>query len=86
MTEIEKLEENLQSIFDKYKNDWLKFYDNINISEIVKRNNESYFKSIAEEMKIEMIKSYIKFKVDDKIKTNLAKNYFEEFDSLYPRY
>ena len=67
MTEIEKLEENLQSIFDKYKNDWLKFYDNINISEIVKRNNESYFKSIAEEMKIEMIKSYIKFKVDDKI-------------------
>ena len=86
MTEIEKLEENLQSIFDKYKNDWLKFYDNINISEIVKRNNESYFKSIAEEMKIEMIKSYIKFKVDDKIKTNLAKNYFEEFDSLYPRH
>ena len=86
MTEIEKLEENLQSIFDKYKNDWLKFYDNINISEIVKRNNESYFKSIAEEMKIEMIKSYIKFKVDDKIKTNLAKNYFEEFDSLYPQH
>ena len=58
MTEIEKLEENLQSIFDKYKNDWLKFYDNINISEIVKRNNESYFKSIAEEMKIEMIRLF----------------------------
>ena len=42
MTELERLTEKLQSIFDSYKTDWLNFYDDINNSEIVKRNNQSW--------------------------------------------
>ena len=48
MTELERLTEKLQSIFDSYKTDWLNFYD-------------------------------------DKIRTNLAQSYFDEFDSLRPQ-
>ena len=86
MTELERLTEKLQSIFDSYKTDWINFYDDINNSEIVKRNNKSFYKAISEKMKTEMIKDYVNYNVDDKIRTNLAQYYFDEFDSLYPRY
>ena len=82
MTELERLTEKLQSIFDSYKTDWLNFYDDINNSEIVKRNNKSFYKAISEKMKTEMIKDYVNYNVDDKIRTNLAQYYFDEFDSL----
>ena len=72
MTELERLTEKLQSIFDSYKTDWLNFYDDINNSEIVKRNNKSFYKAISEKMKTEMIKDYVNYNVDDKIRTNLA--------------
>ena len=45
MTELERLTEKLQSIFDSYKTDWINFYDDINNSEIVKRNNTNYSKT-----------------------------------------
>ena len=85
MTELERLTEKLQSIFDSYKTDWLNFYDDINNSEIVKRNNKSFYKAISEKMKTEMIKDYVNYNVDDKIRTNLAQYYFDEFDSLRPQ-
>ena len=85
MTELERLTEKLQSIFDSYKTDWLNFYDDINNSEIVKRNNKSFYKAISEKMKTEMIKDYVNYNVDDKIRTNLAQSYFDEFDSLRPQ-
>ena len=82
MTELERLTEKLQSIFDSYKTDWLNFYDDINNSEIVKRNNKSFYKAISEKMKTEMIKDYVNYNVDDKIRTNFSQYYFDEFDSL----
>ena len=85
MTELERLTEKLQSIFDSYKTDWINFYDDINNSEIVKRNNKSFYKAISEKMKTEMIKDYVNYNVDDKIRTNLAQYYFDEFDYLRPQ-
>ena len=71
MTEIKKLKTELGKIFIKYKNDYESLY-NHNINDFVKRQNTSYFNAKSDEMKSEMIIHYMKFNIDDKIRTNLA--------------
>jgi hypothetical protein len=82
---MEKLIEEFEFIFEKYKDEWLNFYDN-NQSNISKNNNLSFFKEKNNEYRKEIIYKSIENKdLDKKERESLETEYFTMFDKYNPK-